>query len=102
MLRGPRDLETLSHVTLANPTRCRSVDFGVTLLQKMTNLHLNNIIIFSKNLADYVHYVRLVFQKLREVTLQIKIRKYEFFKRELTFLGYVIERDGIKTDSKKI
>src|SRR5688572_1052260 len=71
-------------------------------IRKFILVYLDDIIIFSKNLADYIYHVRLVFQRLREVTLQIKTRKCDFFKRELTFLRHVIGRDRIKTDSKKI
>ena len=32
----------------------------------------------------------------------VKIKKYEFAKKELKFLGHVISREGIRTDSEKI
>ncbi len=32
----------------------------------------------------------------------VKVKKCEFVKRKLKFLGYIISREGIKTDPKKI
>jgi len=32
----------------------------------------------------------------------VKVKKCEFAKKELKFLGHIISRDGIRTDPKKI
>ncbi len=32
----------------------------------------------------------------------VKVKKYDFVKKELKFLGYIISREGIRTDPKKI
>ena len=32
----------------------------------------------------------------------VKVKKYEFAKKELKFLGHVISREGIRTDPEKI
>ncbi len=32
----------------------------------------------------------------------VKIKKYEFAKKELKFLGHIISREGIRTDLEKI
>ncbi len=32
----------------------------------------------------------------------IKVKKYDFAKKELKFLGHIISREGIRTDPKKI
>jgi len=46
--------------------------------------------------------VRHVLTALRDADLRIKLEKTEFHKREVKFLGYIISRDGLKIDSKKI
>ena len=34
--------------------------------------------------------------------MKLKPLKYEFFKQELTYLGHLISKNGIQTDSKKV
>ena len=41
-------------------------------------------------------------EKLKEAELKHKLSKYGFFKQELTYLGHVVSKYGIQTDSKKV
>ena len=43
-----------------------------------------------------------MFQALKEANLIMKPKKYKFIKQELRFLGYIISKDGIRVDPKKI
>ena len=43
-----------------------------------------------------------MFEKLKQVGLKLKPSKCEFFRQELIYLGDVISKDGIQTDSKKV
>src|SRR6266498_3702152 len=65
-------------------------------------IYLDDIIIYSKTWKGHLNHLRLVFKVLREAGLMVKVKKYEFAKKELKFLGHVISREGIRTDSKKI
>jgi hypothetical protein len=46
--------------------------------------------------------MRYVLTALRDTDLRIKVEKTEFYKQEVKFLGYIISREGLKMDSKKI
>src|SRR6266540_2608798 len=46
--------------------------------------------------------MKQVFQALREANLMMKLKKCEFVKQELRFLGYIISKDGIRVDPEKI
>ena len=46
--------------------------------------------------------MRLILTALRDTDLRIKAEKTEFHKREVKFLGYIVSREGLKMDSKKI
>jgi hypothetical protein len=46
--------------------------------------------------------MRLILTTLRDANLRIKVEKTEFYKREVKFLGYIVSREGLKIDSKKI
>ena len=65
-------------------------------------VYLDDIIIYLKTWKGHLNYLRLVFEALRRVGLMVKVKKYEFAKKKLKFLGYIISREGIRTDPEKI
>ena len=46
--------------------------------------------------------LRAVFEKLAEAGLKLKPRKYEFFQRQIAYLGHIVSKDGVETGPKKI
>jgi hypothetical protein len=46
--------------------------------------------------------MRLILTALRDANLRIKAEKTEFHKQEVKFLRYIVSREGLKIDSKKI
>ena len=46
----------------------------------------------------YIIHLKLVFKRLREYNLKIKLLKYKFFKKELKFLKYRIFIEKIYTN----
>src|SRR6266498_3289569 len=71
-------------------------------LADFTLVYLDNIIISSKTWKGHLKHVRLVFEVLRGAGLRVKVKKCEFVKKELKFLGHIISREGIRTDPEKI
>ena len=52
--------------------------------------------------AEHLQQLRLCFEKLREAGLKVNIKKCNFGVTEVKYLGYIITREGIKPDPKKI
>src|SRR6266542_155663 len=71
-------------------------------LGDFTLVYLDDIIIYSKIWKGHLNHLRLVFEDLRGAGLMVKVKKCEFAKRELKFLGHIISREGIRTDPEKI
>ena len=46
--------------------------------------------------------IRRILEKLLKIELKIKFFKNEFEKKKIKFLEYIIKRENIKSDSKKI
>src|SRR6266542_295559 len=65
-------------------------------------VYLDDIIIYSKTWKEHLNHLRLVFEALRGAGLMVKVKKCEFAKRKLKFLGHIISRKGIRTDPEKI
>ena len=52
--------------------------------------YLDNIIIFSKNEAEHLKHIEIIFQKLKEAGLKLKESKCDFFGKEIHYLGHLI------------
>ena len=63
---------------------------------------LDDILIFSKTLAEHERHVRPVLDKLRAAKLYAKESKCEFFKTEVEFLGHIVGRDGVRMMEDKV
>ena len=53
-------------------------------------VYLDDILIFSTTEHEHENHIRLVFQKLREHKLQAKLKKCEFGKPHVKYLGYIV------------
>ena len=76
------------------------------ILQKYLDVfvivYLDNILMYLKIYDDYVRNIRKVLQALVDAKIKIKPKKIEFYKTEVKFLGYIILREGLKMDQRKI
>ena len=44
---------------------------------------------------DHLEHLKLIFEKIREAGLKLKLSKCKFFKRHLQYLGHLISGEGI-------
>ena len=93
---------------------CERMPFGLTtapatfhcLMQScLGNLHMQYCIIYVQDIIVFSktseHLVRAIVEKLKRAELKLKPSKCGFFKQELTYLGHVVSKNGIQSDSKK-
>jgi hypothetical protein len=71
-------------------------------LDKFIMVYLDDILIFSDTLEDHEKHVRQALAVLRQNKLYCKVSKCEFFQTEVSFLGHVINGDGVKADLRKV
>jgi Reverse transcriptase (RNA-dependent DNA polymerase) len=64
--------------------------------------YINDICIFNNLNEKYAKHVREVLTRLRKIRLYVKFSKYEFDKKEITFLKYVIDIYNIRINNAKI
>jgi hypothetical protein len=64
--------------------------------------YFDDILVFSKNEEEHINHVRLVLEKLCTVGLYAKLEKCVFHQPQVKFLGYIISREGLSMDPKKI
>ena len=64
--------------------------------------YLDDIIVFSRTMEDHLKHLEQVFDALQKADLKIKASKCEFFKRHVSYLGFLISESGIKCDKSKV
>ncbi|KAK3565306.1 hypothetical protein QTP86_005486 [Hemibagrus guttatus] len=71
-------------------------------LHKSVLVYINDILIYSRSMAEHRRHVAEVLQCLRNYQLLLKAEKCVFHQSSIQFLGYVIDRSGVRMDEKKI
>jgi hypothetical protein len=59
-------------------------------LDDFCTAYLDDILIYSDNVLEHEHHVKLVLQRLREAGLQVDIKKTEFHVTRTKYLGFII------------
>ena len=71
-------------------------------LDKFTVAYLDDILIYSNTLDEHLAHIQNVFNRLREHSLRLKLKKCSFLKSETNYLGFVINENGIKPEARKV
>lgn len=72
------------------------------LLDKCVLVYLDDILIYSKDVASHIRDLHAVFDILQKNNLHIKESKCALFLDSVEFLGHTITSNGIQVDSGKI
>ncbi|KAK8949163.1 hypothetical protein KSP39_PZI006059 [Platanthera zijinensis] len=71
-------------------------------LDKFVVVFIDDVLIYSRNAAEHDQHLRLVLSALRDHQLYAKLSKCEFWLPQVSFLGHVVNKDGISVDPEKI
>ncbi|CAI7745804.1 unnamed protein product [Closterium sp. NIES-53] len=72
------------------------------LLDKCVIIHLDDLLVYSRDTQQHLADLEAVFKILDEHRLMTKGSKCEFFQDRLEFLGHVISEAGVEIDPKKL
>ncbi|GET58734.1 DDE-type integrase/transposase/recombinase [Rhizophagus irregularis DAOM 181602=DAOM 197198] len=61
-----------------------------------------DIIIYSKNWNEHLQHIKIVLEELRKANMMLKLKKCEWVKKNVEYLGHIVGTDGLKPDDKKI
>jgi transposase InsO family protein len=86
------------------PATCQELINNVlrTHLDIFVIAYLDDILIYSNNIADHVEHVKTILTCLDQAGLRLKPEKCEFHKQEVEFLGFRVGVDGVKMSPSKI
>jgi len=61
-------------------------------------VYLDDIVVFSRNFAEHLQHLRLVFEALRIGHLKLKPSKCNFAEPKLKYLGHIVSANGIEVN----
>ena len=64
--------------------------------------YIDDILITGCTRTEHIENLRMVLCRLREYGFKLKHSKYEFFAKDLEFLGHKISPEGVKSTAEKI
>ena len=70
------------------------------MLGRQVIVYIDDILIYSINLEDYITHIRAALERLLANHLFIKAEKCQFHQRSVSFLGYQISPQGLKLEDK--
>lgn len=90
-------------LTSAGSTQQRLMDrlFGPEFSNKVF-IYLDDIIIISTTFEEHVNLLERVKNRLSEAGLTINMGKCQFFRKQLKYLGHVVDQYGLRTDPDKV
>ena len=63
---------------------------------------IDDCVVFSHSKEEHLEHLSKIFQQLSHYNLHLNIKKSEFCKRQITFLGFDVAADGIRPSRDKV
>ena len=64
-------------------------------------VYIDDVIIFSKDFDQHLKDLEEVLDRVSRAGMKLKPKKCSLFKAEVSFLGHLVGRDGVRTDPEK-
>ena len=71
-------------------------------LDKTVLVFLDDILVYSRSVAEHREHLRVVLDKLRASQLYAKLSKCEFYRPEVEFLGHIVGQHGLRMMDDKL
>jgi hypothetical protein len=71
-------------------------------LDSFVVVFIDDILVYSANYAKHEEHLKTMMEKLREKKLFAKFKKCEFWLEEVSFLGHVVNKNGLAVDPTKV
>ena len=72
------------------------------VLEGFAMAYFDDVLVFSKTPEEHLAHLQQVMDRLREHNLKTKLPKCQFMKEETKYLGFIINKRGIKPDLDKV
>jgi len=77
-----------------------------TILSKIQGIkclvYLDDVVVFGEDLRIHNDRLHEVFSRMRKYNMKLQPDKYQFLRKEVSYLGHVIGQTGVRPDEKRI
>lgn len=80
----------------------RYIDTILLPVREFCRAYMDDLVVWADTYEEYVSRVKQVLQILRQAKLRLKLRKCEFFKHEISYLGHILGEHGTRMDPEKV
>ncbi len=80
---------------------CRRTDEALMDLSQFRKV-VDDILVYGKTKQDLLDHVLQVLERCREKSISLNPKKFKFGLQEIQYVGYIVGKDGIRTDNSKI
>jgi transposase InsO family protein len=90
---------------LSNSAQClgRLMDIVLeTDLEPRVFVYVDDIVICSNDLEEHLELIKTVSERLVKAGLRANLEKSHFCRKELKYLGYILDESGLRTDPEKV
>ncbi|GFS73243.1 retrovirus-related Pol polyprotein from transposon 297 [Trichonephila clavipes] len=115
---SPKDIEKMAFITRNGTFAILRMPFGLSgpapnfqkaidiilkpVIGRFVLVYMDDVIITLPSFKDHLDHLNQVFTLLRDAGLTLNKEKCHFARDKLKYLGLIISKDGIETDSNKI
>lgn len=65
-------------------------------------VYMDDVIIASSTFSEHIATLLKVYDRLKTASLMVNLDKCEFCRSSLTYLGFLVDKDGLRTDPAKV
>ena len=65
-------------------------------------VYLDDLILVTSTFEEHCRLLGEIRERLKEANLLINVEKCKFFQTSLRYIGYVIDAEGLRTDTEKV
>lgn len=80
----------------------RYIDSILAPVWEYCRAYMDDLVVWADTYDEYVSRVTKVLDILRQAKLRLKLRKCEFFKNEISYLGHILGENGTRMDPEKV
>ncbi|GBG62591.1 hypothetical protein CBR_g31227 [Chara braunii] len=97
---APATFQRAMNVTFQNFVNKTKLTQGV--INFCVIVYMDDILVYSESFHGHAQHIEWTLGSLRDAGFKIALEKSEFFLSEISFLGYVATRGGLRPDSRKV
>ncbi|GBG77419.1 hypothetical protein CBR_g23868 [Chara braunii] len=100
LCNAPTTFQRATNVTFQNFVNKTRLTQG--MINFCVIVYVNDILVYSESFHGHAQHIEWTLGALRDAGFKIALEKSEFFLSEISFLGYVVTRGGLRPDSRKV